>query len=103
MRGHEASRPFAGERDQILEQLASALREDGYEVRDQTRERLRTKFDGKLFTTDPEKMRHFLDVYAEGEGLRFHFHTGLLASAWTQSDRQWAEARTDALLGRVGG
>lgn len=83
---------------QVLEHAAAAVVGLGYEVTAREQGRLRTKHAGRIFTTDPGKLRHFLDVTVEGEELRFHFHTGMLGSAWTQSDREWAEARVDELI-----
>ena len=99
MRGHEVRRPLTGERAELMERAAGGLEKLGYQVTSREDTKLRTKHAGKVFTTDPAAMRHFVDVYAEGSELRFHFHTGLLASAWTDADRKWAEARVDELLG----
>ncbi len=99
MRGVEIRRPLGGERGEVLARAAGALERLGYQVTAREDAKLRTKHAGKVFTSDPSVMRHFLDVVAEGEELRFHFHTGLLASAWTDADRKWAESRVDELLG----
>ncbi len=99
MRGHEVRRPLAGDQAQVMERAATELGKLGYEIKSSEGAKLQAKHAGKVFTADPEKMRHFLDVSVEGEELRFHFHTGLMASTWTDADRKWAEDRVDRLLG----
>ena len=52
----------------------------------------------ELITADVTQMRLLLDVTAQDSGLRFRFHTGLVASAWGDKDKQWAEGQADAWL-----
>lgn len=49
------------------------------------------------------KARHFLDISADGSNLRFHFHTGFMASTWSDADRTWAETRVDQILADIDG
>ncbi len=103
MSGHEVHRDVTGDGAKVLEAAAQGLAKLGYEVTSREAGRVRTKHRGKVFTAEMAKARHFLDISADGSNLRFHFHTGLMASTWSDDDRAWAETRVDQVLADIVG
>lgn len=86
----------------IIPKLGEALVSRGHEIVEQGDGVLKTKRKGKLITADVTKMRLLVDLTAQPDGIRFRFHTGKLASMWTDKDREWAEKEIDGLLAEAG-
>ena len=98
MRGVEVVRKVEGNVGEARERAIKGFERFDTFMHSFEAERTRSLHSGKIFTRDPAQMRHFVDIYKEPSGLRFHFHTGWLASAWSDADRTWAEERVDAVL-----
>lgn len=99
--GIEFDRPV-GDPNAALATIADAIAGQGYEITEKSNGQIKSKRKGKLITADVTQMRLLLDVTAQDGGLRFRFHTGLVASAWGDKDRQWAEQQADGWLAALG-
>jgi len=101
--GYAVQLDYQGDVAHALQVAADTLVEKGYEVKEKGASELKLKFSGAWFTSDPAKMSHTLTIYAEGQALRFSYSTGLLASVWTESDREWATSRAREVLKAIQG
>ena len=87
-----------GDPNAALAKLVEVLAGQGFEITEKADGLIKGKRKGKLITADVTQMRLLLDVTAQDSGLRFRFHTGLVASAWGDKDKQWAQGQADAWL-----
>ncbi len=99
--GCEVRVPFSGDTAQALEHASDALAKLGYEPKSREPDELKMSFSGKWFTSDTDKMRHSVTVSPGGAELCFKFGTGLIASHWTDADRQWAQSRADQIVNDI--
>lgn len=96
--GCEINVAFPGDASKALPLIATELKKLGYALKSQQSDELHMVFAGKWITADPNKLKHSLKVTPAGGQLSFRFGTGLIASVWTQSDLEWAQARTDEVV-----
>ena len=99
--GCEVRVAFSGDTKRALDLAADELEQLGYGRKKLADDKLEMFFKGKWITSDPSKMRHFVWVRAEGGQLVFAFGTGIVASHWTENDREWAQARADAIVSAI--
>lgn len=96
--GCEVNVVFAGDATKALPLIATELEKLGYAAKSQDARELQMAFAGKWITADPNKVKHTLTVAPTGTHLSFKFGTGLIASVWTDSDLEWAQARADEVV-----
>jgi len=89
---------FAGEPSATLERISGELEKLGYSEKKRDASELKMAFKGKWFTADPAKMKHTLTVTPEADALSFAFSTGLIASTWSDEDREWARSRAQGVV-----
>lgn len=101
MNGIDVDRQVA-DPETLIPKLGAQLVSRGHEIVEQGEGLLKTKRKGKLITADVTKMRLLVELTAIDGGLRFRFHTGMVASTWSDKDRAWVESEIDSLLTEVG-
>ncbi|MEZ4375840.1 MAG: hypothetical protein R3B07_33845 [Polyangiaceae bacterium] len=101
LNGCEVIVGFEGDGARALELVERELLALGYERKKLEADKLVMKFSGKLITADPNKMRHQVTVLPKAGALCFQFGTGVVASYWTDKDRDWAEERANQVVRAV--
>lgn len=97
--GCEVRVAFEGDAAAALGQIAAELEKLGYKPKSLETNELTMSFAGKWLTTDLNKLRHSVTVVAPTSGhLSFKFGTGWIASKWSESDIEWAQARANEVV-----
>lgn len=96
--GCEVNVAFADDAAKALPLIATELEKLGYVAKSQQADELQMTFAGKWITADPNKVKHTLTISPTGTHLSFKFGTGLIASVWTGSDLEWAQARAEEVV-----
>lgn len=101
MNGCKVRVDYSGDVARALELASEELAKLGYEKKKLDGRELEMSFAGKLLTTDPGKLRHFVKVVPASGGLSFAFGTGMVASHWTASDERWAQERANQIVAAI--
>lgn len=97
--GCEVKVAFEGDAAAALRHIAAELEKLGYTPKSLEANELTMSFAGKWLTADPNKLRHSVAVVAPAPGqLSFKFGTGWIASNWSESDIEWAQARANEVV-----
>ena len=96
--GCEVNVVFSKDATKALPLIAAELEKLGYALKYQEPTELQMAFAGKWITADPNKVIHTLTVTPTATHMSFKFGTGLIASVWTDSDLEWAQARADEVV-----
>lgn len=96
--GCEVEVAFEGDVAAALGSIAAELEKLGYTPKSHEANELTMSFDGKWITSDPNKVRHSVTVAPAAGQLCFKFGTGWIASTWSKSEIEWAQARADQVV-----
>lgn len=96
--GCELARPTSGDADLVRDAVVGYLVKLGYELKGRSAQRAHLKYEGTVFTTNPERLSHHVYVSSKPGVIHFEFSTGIVASYWTEKDIAFAEARADSAM-----